>query len=62
VAEHEYEAACAKYRALAAEVAGLHVVAPMGGKVVGVVDDLRPGLAAWAWRSILAVAVRESGA
>jgi putative peptide zinc metalloprotease protein len=44
VAEHEYEAAYAQYRALAAEVARLHVVAPMAGKVVDVADDLRPGL------------------
>ncbi|HEX9490522.1 MAG TPA: site-2 protease family protein [Stellaceae bacterium] len=44
VAEHEYDAAYAQYRALADTAARLHVVAPMTGRVVDVADDLRPGL------------------
>jgi hypothetical protein len=37
------------------------VAATLGGKVLDGVDDLGPGPAARAWRSILAVVVRESG-
>jgi putative peptide zinc metalloprotease protein len=44
VADHEYDAASAQYRALADAARRLHVVAPMAGRVVDVADDLRPGL------------------
>jgi putative peptide zinc metalloprotease protein len=44
VAEHEYDAAYAQYRAFADMAARLHVVAPVTGRVVDVADDLRPGL------------------
>jgi putative peptide zinc metalloprotease protein len=44
VAEREYDAASAQYRALADAAQRLHVVAPMAGRVVDIADDLRPGL------------------
>lgn len=44
VAEHEYDAANAQYRALADASTRLHVAAPMAGRVVDIADDLRPGL------------------
>jgi putative peptide zinc metalloprotease protein len=44
VAEREYDAASAQYRALADATARLHVVAPTAGRVVDMADDLRPGL------------------
>ncbi|HWG78302.1 MAG TPA: site-2 protease family protein [Stellaceae bacterium] len=44
VAEPEYEAASAQYRALADAAERLHIIAPMTGRVVDIADDLRPGL------------------
>ncbi|HZY53798.1 MAG TPA: HlyD family efflux transporter periplasmic adaptor subunit [Reyranella sp.] len=55
VAAHEYEAALATYRGLAAQVAKLEVKAPIAGKIVDLSEELRPGTWVAANERLLAI-------
>jgi putative peptide zinc metalloprotease protein len=55
VAAHEYEAALATWRGLAAQVAKLEVKAPIAGKIVDLSEELRPGSWVAANERLLAV-------
>ena len=55
VAAHEYEAALATWRGLAAQAAKLEVKAPIAGKIVDLSEELRPGTWVAANERLLAI-------